>query len=228
MKLNTNLIIAIIAGVLLVGGGGYYVYSQSQKTQSPQTPQTTDTQGAQKLAQAEVKKLTAEVGKLMELPTGEDPTVATITDITKLASQPFFQKGKNGDKVLIYSGARKAILYDPVNKKVIDVAPINIGTQSAQVAQPKIALRNGTGTATLNAKVETDLKKLVPQINIVSKDTSQNSNYEKTIVVVLNDNNKEAGAAVAKIFNTVVSNLPVNETKPKDADILVILGKDQI
>lgn len=225
MKFTTNIIIAIAVGVLLLGGGaGYYFYSQYQKAQTSKT----DPQAAQRSVQEEVKKLVAAVGKLIDLPTGEDPTIATVTDITKLKDQPFFQKAKNGDKVLIYTNARKAILYDPVLNRVIDIAPINIGTPSAQPAQPKVALRNGTTTVGLTTKIETELKKTLPQIVIVSKDNAEKNSYDKTAVVVLNENSKDTAASLAKILNVTVGNLPAGEIKPKDADILIILGKDRI
>lgn len=118
--------VAVVIGLLIVGGGGYFYY-QSQKSQ---------TQNPAQGSQEEVKKLVLEVGKLMELPPGETPTVATVTDITKLQSQPFFAMAKNGDKVLIYQNSQRAILYDPQAKKIINVAPINVGSPSAQVATP--------------------------------------------------------------------------------------------
>lgn len=124
--------VAILA--LALAGGGYYFWSQYQKDQA------VSANPRQQTAE-EVRKLVLEVGKIMDLPTGEDPTVATITDITKLSDQPFFAKGKNGDKVLIYTNAKRAILYDPASKKVLDVAPINIGTGSAQTASPSAILR---------------------------------------------------------------------------------------
>lgn len=113
--------------VLVLAGGGYFLYQSQQKQAPPLDPQAD-----QRLVQAEVRKLVSEVGKLIELPSGEDPTVATITDIEKLKDQPFFKNAKNGDKVLIYTQAKKAILYDPSAKKIIDVAPVNIGSPSAQ------------------------------------------------------------------------------------------------
>ncbi len=124
---------AVLLIVLVLAGGGYFYYQYTQSQNSKNNPSAS--------AQDEVKKLVAEVGKLIELPQGEDPTVATVTDIGKLKDQPFFQKAKNGDKVLIYSGARKAILYDPVAKKVIDIAPLNIGTGSAQIASSSSSLK---------------------------------------------------------------------------------------
>lgn len=118
---------AVVLGLLILGGGGYFYY-QSQKGPSQQT--------APQGSQAEVTQVVEEVGKLMDLPLGEVPTVATVTDITQLQSQPFFARAKNGDKVLIYQNAQKAILYDQKAKRIIEVAPINLGTPSAQVASP--------------------------------------------------------------------------------------------
>lgn len=120
--------IAVCTVVLMIAIVGGFILYKNNQGQAPAANQA--------VAQEEVKKLVGEVGKLINLPLGEDPTVATITDIEKLKGQSFFQKGKNGDKVLIYSGAKKAILYDPSAKKVVDIAPINVGSPSAQVASP--------------------------------------------------------------------------------------------
>lgn len=90
-------------------------------------------QDPQVLAQQEVSELTAKVGKLVVLPEGETPTVATVSDPEALKDQAFFAKAVKGDKVLIYAQAKKAILYSVELNKVIDVAPLNIGTQKAVV-----------------------------------------------------------------------------------------------
>lgn len=218
-NINNRIIIGVIVVVVVIvlGGGGYYFYSQK--------PQSI--KGA--AAQEEVKKMVAEVGKLIELPTGEDPTVATVTDITKLKDQLFFQKAKNGDKVLIYTNAKKAILYNPTSKKILDVAPFNMGSSSAQVAQPKISIKNGTDTIGLTAKIEPQIKGSFPQINIVNKDNAVKNNYDKTIVVLLNDSFKDTATGLVNILKgSSVGDLPTGETKPKDTDILIILGKDRI
>lgn len=125
---NNQLIIAgaVVIGVLIVGVGGF-LYFQSQKTSEQTVPPG---------SQAEVTQVVEEVGKLMDLPIGEVPTVATVTDVTQLQGQAFFARAKNGDKVLIYQNAQKAILYDQKAKRIIEVAPINLGTPSAQVASP--------------------------------------------------------------------------------------------
>lgn len=221
---DKRLVMAVgIVLVLVSSGVGFSLYQQFKSKAQPQ-----DQADQQKVAQAEVRKLVSEVGKLIELPSGEAPTVATITDITKLQDQPFFAKAKNGDKVLIYTQAKKAILYDPSAKKILDVAPVNIGTQSAQIQSAKVVLRNGTQTTGLTTRIESELKKTIPNLNVVAKENTQKSDFEKTIVVILSDSAKDYALSLAKLLKGEVGNLPEGEVKPKDADILVILGKDRI
>lgn len=76
-------------------------------------------------SQAEIKSLVQKVGRLAILPTDETPTVATVSDPDALKSQAFFVDAKKGDKVLIYTNAKKAVLYDPTADKIVNIAPLN-------------------------------------------------------------------------------------------------------
>ena len=76
-------------------------------------------------SQAEVRSLVNKVGRLMILPEGETPTIATVSDPEALKDQAFFIDAQKGDKVLIYSIARKAILYSPTANKIVTIAPLN-------------------------------------------------------------------------------------------------------
>jgi len=80
----------------------------------------------------DVDKLIEEVGRVILLPEGETPTVATVTDVEKVKDQAFFAKAQNGDKILIYSGAKKAYLYRPSEKRIIEVGLVNIGQQGQE------------------------------------------------------------------------------------------------
>ena len=88
-------------------------------------------QDPQAAAQAEVNSLVAQVSKLIVLPTNEVPTVATVSDPSALAGQSFFTSAQKGDKVLIYSQAKEAILYSVSMNKIINVAPLNTGDTTA-------------------------------------------------------------------------------------------------
>jgi hypothetical protein len=110
-----GLSVLAIIGLALAG----YFYSQVRTLK----------QNPQAISQKEVSDLVYKVGKLVFLPEGEVPTIATVSDPEALKDQPFFTKSQKGDKVLIYAQAKKAILYSVVNNKIIDVAPLNIGAQ---------------------------------------------------------------------------------------------------
>lgn len=70
-------------------------------------------------SQIEATDLSEKVGKLMSLPTDEQPIVETITDIAPLKDKPFFINAEVGDKVLIYEKATIAILYRPSKNIII-------------------------------------------------------------------------------------------------------------
>ena len=114
-------VVAIALAVALLGGG---IFIYTQQGQAPTDPE--------RVAAEEVASLTAAVGALIALPQDETPTIATVTDPEQLKEQPFFSQAKVGDKVLLYATARKAYLYDPVANKLLDVAPLNIGSQDPQ------------------------------------------------------------------------------------------------
>lgn len=77
-------------------------------------------------AQKEAADVVSRLGKLILLPAGEIPTVASVNDPAKLKDQPFFANAKVGDKVLLYQSARKAYLYDPSADKIINVDSITL------------------------------------------------------------------------------------------------------
>lgn len=111
--------IAVIAVVLCA-----YFYSQVHSLK----------QNPQAVAQKEVASLVSKVSKLVVLPEGETPTIATVSDPSALKDQPFFAQAQKGDKVLIYAQSKKAILYSVTLNKILDVAPLNIGSSNAKGA----------------------------------------------------------------------------------------------
>ncbi len=77
-----------------------------------------------------VDRLLTDVAKIIALPTGEKPTIATVADPEKLKAQPFFAKAQIGDKVLIYPQAHQAILYRPTENKIVEIGPFSADVTS--------------------------------------------------------------------------------------------------
>jgi len=100
--------------VVVLVGLGYFFSQYRQLGSKVEKPSVAGT---------ETVSVIEAVAQLMELPQGESPAVATIKDKERLADQPFFQRAENGDKLLVYPQAGKAILYRPSTDKIIDVSP---------------------------------------------------------------------------------------------------------
>ena len=128
MKTKNNILRNLLLGIgllILVLTPSYYFYSKYQQLKKTQTDSS--------LAEKESQDLIIKVDKLILLPKGETPTIATVSDIEKLKKQIFFANAVNGDKVLIYPKAKKAILYDPFLNKIIEVGPLTLPSISPTI-----------------------------------------------------------------------------------------------
>jgi len=201
---------------------------------------------AEQNAQKEVKELVTELGKIMLIPEGEVPQIATVADITKLTEQPFFKNAQNGDKVVIFQSRKEAILYRPSVRKIITMTPMNdqlSGTSSAQnTPQPTTAVSvtpviaqkarvmvvNSTQTAGLARKGGALLNK--DKYTVTTGNAREE--YAKSTISVVSKDVKSMSAFVAdlssvysKVKPSVVP-LPAGEIVPAGVDIVVILGND--
>ncbi len=128
-----NKLIGLIVVIVLIIGG-YYAWTFLAPGQTEQQKQ-----------EKEIKALVAQVSKLMVLPEGELPQVAEIKDAALAAKeQPFYTGAQNGDKVLVYVNARKAIVYSPSRDMIVNAGPI-LGDSEA-TATPEPATPTGTTT----------------------------------------------------------------------------------
>jgi hypothetical protein len=219
------LVIVVLVGALAAAGYFYYRY------------QIVSGNAADK----ETKRVVAMIGRIMILP-DEMPTLATVTDATKLNSQRFFKNAQNGDKVLIYSLTSKAILYRPGINKIVEVAsvqPVDTAVPSsanAQLTQTSIqevsgqmqlALDNGTQTIGLTTKLAKTITDKFPDVSIKSKESAARNDYQQTIIVDITGKYKQRISDLAEFLGAKIVALPQGESRP-DADAVVIFGKSSV
>ncbi len=212
-SLNSSKVIAIVALVVAIASIGFasYQYSETQKLKT--------TEGQKQVSQNEAKALKAQVSKLIQLPS-ENPTVATISDIKKLKDQPFFNGAKNGDKVLIFTEARKAIIYRESENKIINSGPIAVTSdQNTAKAVSVIASKNGTvGDSTTKAAAVQGVT--------VTDGGKASKNYSTTQVVAVDAASADKAQEIANaVGGEVVSGIPSGETAPAGAAIVVFVKR---
>lgn len=234
-KIKVLIGISLITIVIFITGLNYFLHYQ--KNQNVKTNPIL-------ASELEQETIVSKIGKLIELPATEAPTIATVTDITKLNGQPFFQHAKKGDIVLIYPKANEAILYDPIANKILELGPINNNPQTTAmsnaavagastqslIASPtpapvNVALYNGTMIDGLTRKIQVQLAQVMPNVTVVQNANASKQDYANTIVIDLTDKQSAMAQQIAKALHGTVGSMPSNETVPVDADILVILGK---
>lgn len=78
-----------------------------------------------KVNEEKIMKVVNKVERLIEVPKGEVPTLAKITDTKPLEGNEFFKDAKIGYEVLFYPTSGKIYLYDPETDIIINATTIN-------------------------------------------------------------------------------------------------------
>lgn len=211
--------ILILALILVAAGGvgsSYYFYSKYRALKVDANVE----------AQKQADKFIAALGNLMELPKGEVPTIATISDRNQLTGQAFFAQAQNDDILFAYTTSMKAILYRPSVNKIINVAPIVVNQTQAVASTSaglKVAYYNGTDTAGLSIQTEKLVKAAYPLYQTLLLTSASSKTYTQNLVVDISGTHAKEAADLAKLLKGKVAPLPAGESRP-DADLLVISG----
>jgi cytoskeletal protein RodZ len=123
-KSPLKVVIIVAVAVVVVGLAVFAVY-QYQQAEYLRTPE-----GIAEIAKRDSDALVGKVSQLIQLP-DEEAVIATVDDKDKLKEQPFFADAENGDKVLIFSAASRAVIYRPSENRIINSGPIAITAEDA-------------------------------------------------------------------------------------------------
>jgi uncharacterized protein YneF (UPF0154 family) len=209
---GTKAALLVVNFLLLIGlgvfGGYYFTKYNDLKTNPP---------SQEEVAKAELAAAVKGVSTLYgDLPTDEEPQLATVRDKELLKDQEFFAKAENGDQALIYTNAKLAILYRPSTKQIINVSTVNL-----QSEVPKVQV---IGQKSDRDAVEKDLQKSFTNLVEVIDSASAKGIYGSTIVVPVSPESKEAAAQIAEAIGGKVGTLPDGEEVMAGADILIVAG----
>ncbi len=127
-RINVTVILLVILVLGAIGGAGY-MYMQNKKLKKD--VQTAKDQKDGKISNEELLR---KIGEHIVLPSNETPAILTVDDKDKLKDQPFFKPAENGDKIIIYTQAKKAIIYREAWNKIIDVGPVSVDAKDAAKA----------------------------------------------------------------------------------------------
>lgn len=76
-----------------------------------------------------ITRITGQIGAVLELPSGEEPKVAQVTDPEKLKGNAFFADVQKDDYMVIYEKAQLAIIYREKTHKLIKVDYVDVSPQ---------------------------------------------------------------------------------------------------
>lgn len=111
----------VLTGIIALAGVAFAIYFYLEAAELKKNPDV--------LLKEEAKNIMADLSKIILLP-NEEPAIASVADPEKLKDQPFFAQAIEGDKVIFFKVAGKAILWRPSEKKIIEVSPLNLGAMT--------------------------------------------------------------------------------------------------
>lgn len=207
----------VLLGILTLGligsmafGAFYFKKYQDLKKQP---------MSAAEVAEAETERIIREVSELYDVPKEEKPLVEIIKKEQlneQFKDQPFFSGAEDGDAAVVYTKAQLAILYRPSTRKIIRVSNVSVQTPKASTVL--------IGAEADRKVVEATLKNLKNEV-IISGRSDAESRYTQTVVIDLTGKNAElVKKLAAALKNAKVGDLPEDEEKPDNADIVIIAG----
>lgn len=106
---TTLMVILSLLLVLAIAGGAWLFLKYREAVET--NPKTIEQRTVQQVAD------------MVEVP-DENPSVVTVTDASKLSNQELASRSKNDDKLLIYAGNKRIIIFRPSNGKIVDMLTI--------------------------------------------------------------------------------------------------------
>ncbi len=165
------------------------------------------------------------VGKLILLPTNEEPTLAEVTDSKTIKDPVLAKSSKNGDQILFYTKSRLVVVYRPSINKIVLAGDLFADPAYSEADGATVTVLDGNNNDSKTQGIVADIKRLYPNSVVSFGGKTVRSEFPKTIVI---DNTSKKDNFRAALVQDIKGNLgvvPLSETKT-DSDIMIIVGKD--
>lgn len=235
-------VFALLFVVIVIGGS--FLLWQNYQLKANASDNIVDELGNQngELSADDIIALVAKVSEHIMLPADEEPTIATIVDAAQLSQdQAFYRNVQDGDKVLIYMNAQKALVYRESEDLLINVGPVYTNEPEETVPVEEIPeepvieqseepitieIRNGSKTAGVAGSLSEKLSEN-ESYNIIDIGDANVKTYEESVIVNLTTGNKDAQ------LSSLLSDMGIAEAliefpegvDETEAEILIIIGE---
>lgn len=203
----------LIAIILSLAGFALYTNAQYQALKKNPSVASEDTN----------KAILSRLGKIMKLPDDETPQIAAVSDKSKLASDVFFKDADNGDYLIVYSKARRIIVFRDSKNQIINQGPFTINT----AGKVKVGLVQASSSAAAVQTVQQQIKdKLGDTLGVIDiADTKAKGTYRKTQVVDLTGGQRtdQAKTIASAVGGEVITKMPEGEAIPQDTEVVVFV-----
>jgi hypothetical protein len=168
------------------------------------------------LYRPQTKKIIAAAPMDLSSSSQSNNTIGDDQQIAKTDNQPPADTAQNA------SNDQAADQLNQIDDQV-SLAEPQISTRNAN-SSLNVILENGTKTAGLATKMKPKLESIAGVI-VTSIINAQKNDYKQTIVVDLTQKNSQLAQEIAQAVGGTISSLPDGESRPDNADILIIAGK---
>ncbi len=179
-------------------------------------------------AKAELRQITQKLAERVVLPSGEEPSLATVEDPSKLKDAFIAEHAQKGDKIILYPRAGKVYVYRPSAAKLVAMAPLIIDASAQQIKGTRILVRQGSEQTQPTNEISQTLKDNYASAKFLEQARGVRLTYPRTIVIDLTEGDKyELVSNIVQLLGAERGVLPQGEPKPENVDILVIVGQDK-
>ncbi|MFI5271183.1 MAG: LytR C-terminal domain-containing protein [Candidatus Saccharimonadales bacterium] len=176
--------------------------------------------------QKSLNQVVSLVGRHIVLPTGETPTLATITGHDKLDhSSILYSKGKDGDRVLIYVQAGLVYIYRPSIDRIVAVGPVSVDQGIPESKNASITIEDSTNRPTIAQQVKDKVQTAYPYSKVSIGSGTNKPNFPSTLIIDNTNNKDNLVNDLTSLLNAKRGVVPLSEDK-LSSDMEIIIGTD--